>query len=120
MRGFDAMSRFLDFLGTKFGLATERSLPSPLRCSFCRKTGEKVRNLVGGPTVWICNECVALAEPLMEELSAHPPQGSLDVCSFCNKRREDAKRLIGGPTVFMCDECYALADEIVAKDFPSK
>jgi ATP-dependent protease Clp ATPase subunit len=28
-------------------------------CSFCGKTSEGVRTLIAGPSVFICNECVA-------------------------------------------------------------
>ncbi len=31
-----------------------------LYCSFCGKNQDEVRKLIAGPTVFICNECVAL------------------------------------------------------------
>ena len=31
-----------------------------LRCSFCNKSQNEVRELIAGPTVFICNECVAV------------------------------------------------------------
>ena len=31
---------------------------APLRCSFCGKNQDEVAQLVAGPTVYICNECV--------------------------------------------------------------
>lgn len=37
-----------------------------LRCSFCRKTEAEVAKLVAGPGVYICDECVALAQQIME------------------------------------------------------
>lgn len=30
------------------------------RCSFCGKSASQVRQLVAGPNVFICDECVAL------------------------------------------------------------
>ena len=29
-----------------------------VKCSFCGKTQDQVRNIVAGPDVFICNECV--------------------------------------------------------------
>jgi ATP-dependent protease Clp ATPase subunit len=38
-----------------------------LRCSFCRKTEREVAKLVAGPRVYICDECVAIANHLMND-----------------------------------------------------
>jgi hypothetical protein len=38
-----------------------------LRCSFCGKPHTEVNRLVAGPGVHICNECVSLAEAIIEE-----------------------------------------------------
>lgn len=38
-----------------------------LRCSFCGKTQEKVRRLVAGPNVYICDECIELCGEIIEE-----------------------------------------------------
>jgi ATP-dependent Clp protease ATP-binding subunit ClpX len=38
-----------------------------LRCSFCGKTQDEVKKLVAGPTVYICNECVALCNDILRE-----------------------------------------------------
>ena len=43
-----------------------------MRCSFCRKTEERVSKLVAGPRLivgpklYICNECVAVASSIMK------------------------------------------------------
>jgi hypothetical protein len=37
-----------------------------LRCSFCKKTAADVSQLVAGPGVFICDECVAVANRLMD------------------------------------------------------
>ena len=44
------------------------------RCSFCGKSQEQVRRLIAGPNaVYICNECVALCQEIIDEESAlHP------------------------------------------------
>ncbi len=38
-----------------------------LRCSFCRKPQEKVRRLIAGPGVYICDECVDLCNDILDE-----------------------------------------------------
>ncbi len=36
-------------------------------CSFCGKTQKEVKKLIAGPSVYICNECVALCEEIIED-----------------------------------------------------
>src|SRR5262249_46778734 len=36
-------------------------------CSFCGKPNTEVERLVAGPGVYICNECVALSQQVMDE-----------------------------------------------------
>ncbi len=38
-----------------------------LKCSFCGKTQEKVKKLISGPGVYICDECVDLCNEILEE-----------------------------------------------------
>jgi ATP-dependent Clp protease ATP-binding subunit ClpX len=38
-----------------------------LKCSFCGKNQKEVRKLIAGPTVYICNECIALCNDIMAE-----------------------------------------------------
>jgi ATP-dependent Clp protease ATP-binding subunit ClpX len=38
-----------------------------LRCSFCGKSKDSVRKFISGPSVYICNECVALCNEILEE-----------------------------------------------------
>jgi ATP-dependent Clp protease ATP-binding subunit ClpX len=39
-------------------------------CSFCGKSQEKVRRLIAGPNVYICDECVALCNEIIAEETA--------------------------------------------------
>lgn len=40
-------------------------------CSFCGKSAQEVKKIIAGPGVYICNECVALAQDIInEELTA--------------------------------------------------
>jgi len=38
-----------------------------LKCSFCNKTQDHVKKLVGGPGVYICDECIELCNEILEE-----------------------------------------------------
>ena len=38
-----------------------------LRCSFCNKSQNDVRKLMAGPTVFICDECVAACQDIIDE-----------------------------------------------------
>ena len=44
----------------------EQPKRSPLRCSFCGKSEDKVRRLVAGPGVFICNQCVRLCNEVLD------------------------------------------------------
>ena len=37
------------------------------RCSFCGKNQEEVKKLIAGPTVFICDECIALCNEIIVE-----------------------------------------------------
>src|SRR5919204_547298 len=38
-----------------------------LRCSFCGKAKDAVRKFISGPSVYICNECIALCNEILAE-----------------------------------------------------
>ena len=45
-------------------------MPEPeMYCSFCGKSQHKVRTLIAGPSVFICNECVAFCNGILREKS---------------------------------------------------
>ncbi|MEK6734509.1 MAG: ClpX C4-type zinc finger protein, partial [Pseudomonadota bacterium] len=37
-----------------------------LHCSFCGKSQHKVKKLIAGPTLFICNECVELCADIID------------------------------------------------------
>lgn len=53
-------------------MATPDAATEHLRCSFCGKAHTEVNKLVAGPGVHICNECVGLAEAIIEEYRDKP------------------------------------------------
>ena len=46
---------------------TSMSHDRHLRCSFCGKSKDSVRNFISGPSVYICNECIALCNEILAE-----------------------------------------------------
>jgi hypothetical protein len=38
-----------------------------LRCSFCGRSKSEVTKLIAGPTVYICNECVAICDQILDD-----------------------------------------------------
>lgn len=44
-----------------------------LRCSFCNKSQNDVRKLIAGPTVFICDECVAVCQDIIDEDQNYEP-----------------------------------------------
>jgi ATP-dependent Clp protease ATP-binding subunit ClpX len=45
-----------------------------LTCSFCGKSQREVKKLIAGPAVYICDECVALCNGIIEEDIGHEKQ----------------------------------------------
>ncbi len=63
-------------------MATPEGSAEPIRCSFCGKPHTEVERLVAGPGVRICNECVALAEGIIEEHRDRPREVRLPLWEF--------------------------------------
>ena len=63
---------------------TTNDITDVVRCSFCQKPSEEVAQLIAGPGVYICNECIALghaivtdAQRAQDEETTHPPSRPL-------------------------------------------
>jgi len=50
-----------------------------LRCSFCGKRREQVANLIAGPNVYICVECVELCNDIIGKEPAPPPPDQSEI-----------------------------------------
>jgi hypothetical protein len=58
-------------------MATDDAGPEKLRCSFCGKPETEVEKLIAGPGVHICDECVGLADAIIEEYRDKPVEARL-------------------------------------------
>ncbi len=56
-------------------MADKRRGRGELTCSFCGKSQREVKKLIAGPTVYICDECVALCNEIIERELAEEEQG---------------------------------------------
>jgi ATP-dependent Clp protease ATP-binding subunit ClpX len=53
-----------------------KSTKVPYRCSFCGKSQEQVRKLIAGQGVYICDECIALCQEIIEEEMLDAPRAA--------------------------------------------
>ncbi|MFY0080003.1 ClpX C4-type zinc finger protein, partial [Acinetobacter baumannii] len=47
------------------------------KCSFCGKSQKQVQQLIAGPGVYICDECVELCNEIIEERMAESSTGEV-------------------------------------------
>lgn len=97
--------------------------PRPGPCSFCGRTAEKVKTLIAGPGVYICDRCIPLAS---QAIAAGEPAGTTPIapvaaeamtekCSFCGKRRHQVRGLAAAHRARICAECLGLCQEILTE-----
>ena len=99
--------------------------PRPGPCSFCGRTAEKVKTLIAGPGVYICDRCIrlasqaiALGEPAGATATGIKPVAEAAMterCSFCGKRRHQVAGLAAAGSARICAECLKLCDEIIVE-----
>ena len=116
-----------------------------LACTFCGKPQNKVRKLIAGPGVFICERCIELVGNVISSGQAArtelgpignvPEQLKRERCNFCGKVRDQVAGLAGialGPeaatgasaklpgkppgTALICSECLVLCDEIITEE----
>ena len=78
------------------------------RCRACRLPGAEGRRLIAGPSVYICEACLAL--PATRESVA----GTAERCSFCGRR--DVPIAGAWPSLAICAACAELARGVLAED----
>jgi hypothetical protein len=99
--------------------------PRPEPCSFCGRTAEKVKTLIAGPGVHICDRCIPVAsqaittgEPAGPPAAVIKPVADEDMaekCSFCGKRRHQVPGLAAACSARICAECLQLCQEILTE-----
>jgi hypothetical protein len=94
-------------------------------CSFCGRVQQKVRMLITGPGVYICEACILTVEGVVATgIAATTPVATIDLvseqaraerCSFCGKRRHEVPALASAGDVRICTECLHLCQEILTE-----
>ena len=100
-----------------------------LRCSFCKRTQDIVKQLISSPRdyhrAYICDECIRFCINAMENTprpSSHHSVGR-PRCSFCHKG-SDIVRLQSSsgdpPNASICEECLAVCGDILQDIAPMR
>ena len=106
-----------------------------LSCTFCAKPQNKVRKLIAGPGVYICDGCIDLAADVITSgrpvrtalgtMNTVPEERSGVRCNFCGKDRGQVERVAIMPevtvertssSVAVCSECLVLCHEIITEE----
>jgi len=66
-----------------------------LKCSFCGKTQEQVVKIIAGPGVYICDQCIALCNKIVDEEVRGRPEGvaAAEIDDAAREAREAIERL---------------------------
>lgn len=89
-----------------------------LACGFCME--RRARRLIAGPGVYICSECVELAQrvgaggPDDQATSTVSESGR---CSFCTRTPDQVRFMAASATTLICDDCLDLCAEILEENF---
>jgi hypothetical protein len=105
-----------------------------LRCSFCNKTQHEIQKLIAGPTVFICDECVAACVDIMVSDTRDKAPDSLEAetardlaralphsaaqCGFCGQpvTVQDVLPIEGRGV--LCAACADAIDDALARGRP--
>ncbi len=98
-----------------FGDAWEQQIPqfvdkqAESNCSFCAKGEHEVAQLIAGPGVQICNECVELCRGIIADESERKPAGSVRkqerLCGVCMEARDPDELIFLAHAAYMCPGC---------------
>jgi ATP-dependent Clp protease ATP-binding subunit ClpX len=77
-------------------MAKQSAFDAHLKCSFCGKSQEKVRKLIAGPGVYICDECVELCNEILDEelLESHGGMAPTPTRPEPRKKKETAPLIL--------------------------
>lgn len=90
-----------------------------LRCSFCGKGYYQVRELIAGPGLYVCDQCIGLCAEVLSKAersntTINPPTSIAPPhCNFCGESRSEMKRVVAGPGVYICDVCVERCQQLL-------
>ena len=77
-----------------------------MNCSFCHKPQDKVKRIITGPSVAICDECVDVCDEILLDPVAgvgNPDLAPASRCALCCARNEDLVTV--GDRGVLCADC---------------
>jgi hypothetical protein len=80
------------------------------RCSFCNNPQSAVRQLIAGPSAFICNECVAICDGIVAQHATSPgepphPAGAISICLVCKRGKPGPDCILVPARGPVCLEC---------------
>jgi hypothetical protein len=79
-----------------------------LACSFRGNKNDEVEQLIAGPNVFICNECVELCNEIRENKGASSSDRALVNCNLCEKPNNRIEMMYIEDRGFLCGECIPI------------
>jgi len=81
-----------------------------LRCSFCNNPQSAVRQLIAGPSAFICDECVAICDGIVAQHAGSPGErphagGDISICLLCKRGKAGPDCILvptRGPVCLQC------------------
>jgi hypothetical protein len=94
-----------------------RNTKRDMVCTFCTRPPSEVHELLAGPSVYVCDACVHLAERVARGAAGRAgfelaPKSSKARCSFCGKRGPD-RRVVTTTHANICNECLGISRQIL-------
>jgi ClpX C4-type zinc finger len=78
---------------------TTAELKATMACSFCLKSPGSVEKMIGGPGVFICNECVGLCNDVLAQEGAKKSEPGADAVARWQQRLSDDEVLSTMPKI---------------------
>ena len=88
------------------------------RCSFCARAVDEVANIIQGPSVHICNECVAESRSALSGAPKQDWSANDGCCYFCQREETVGLRRVGkiDADARICEECVKLCEEVLIEE----
>ena len=102
---------------TKLAEKMNDSSEPALRCSFCNKDEAHVKKLIAGPTVFICDECVAVCQTILADLAmTAATQGpALVPCVICQTSVSVGDGIVVPARGLICFGCLGEVEAAIAE-----
>lgn len=80
------------------------------RCSFCNNPQSAVRQLIAGPSAFICDECVAICHGIVAQHPTSPGErphasGEISICLICKSGKAASDCILVPDRGHVCLQC---------------